>query len=101
MTKYNDHGDIVVTMRTIPAGEFKAKCLQIMDEVGTTGEPVIVTKRGRPVAKLVPIRDADPKSIFGCMRDSARIVGDITLSPWQEEFGDRDPIVEKWERLNK
>ena len=101
MTIARDHSDKFVTMKTIPAGQFKAKCLQIMDEVGATGESVIVTKRGRPVAKLVPIRDADPSSIFGCMRDSARIVGDITVSPWQEEFGDRDPIVEKWERLNK
>jgi|JI10StandDraft_1071094.scaffolds.fasta_scaffold1053263_1 prevent-host-death family protein len=101
MTIAGDHGDTLVTMKTIAAGVFKAKCLQIMDEVGTTGESVIVTKRGRAVAKLVPVREADPSSIFGCMRDSARIVGDITLSPWQEEFGDRDPIVEKWERLNK
>jgi len=101
MTISSDHGDTLVTMKTIAAGVFKAKCLQIMDEVGTTGESVIVTKRGRAVAKLVPVRESDPSSIFGCMRDSARIVGDITLSPWQEEFGDRDPIVEKWERLNK
>jgi len=101
MTIYRDHGANIVTMKTIAAGQFKARCLQIMDEVGATGESIIVTKRGRPVAKLVPLREADPSSIFGCMRDSARIVGDITLSPWQEEFGDRDPIVEKWERLNK
>lgn len=101
MTIFYDHGDIFVTMKTVPAGQFKARCLQLMDEVGATGESIIVTKRGRPVAKLVPIREADPASIFGCMRDSARIVGDITLSPWQEEFGERDPIVEKWERLNK
>lgn len=101
MTVPRDHGDKLVTMKTIPAGQFKAKCLQIMDEVGTTGESVLVTKRGRPVAKLVPVREAEPGSLFGCMRDSARIVGDLTLSPWQEEFGDRDPIVEKWERLNK
>ena len=40
--------------RTIPAGEFKAKCLKLMDEVNETGMPIIITKRGRPVSRLVP-----------------------------------------------
>ena len=40
--------------RTIPAGEFKAKCLRLMDEVNETGVPIIITKRGRPVSRLVP-----------------------------------------------
>ncbi|MCY4367938.1 MAG: type II toxin-antitoxin system Phd/YefM family antitoxin, partial [bacterium] len=40
--------------RTIPAGEFKAKCLKLMDEVNETGVPIIITKRGRPVSRLVP-----------------------------------------------
>ena len=39
-------------MRTIGAGEFKAKCLKIMDEVAATGEPVLVTKRGKPVVRV-------------------------------------------------
>jgi prevent-host-death family protein len=41
-------------MRTMTAAEFKAKCLKVMDEVAETGEPVVVTKRGKPVARLVP-----------------------------------------------
>ena len=45
--------------RTIPAGEFKAKCLKLMDEVNETGVPIIITKRGRPVSRLVP---AEPQS---------------------------------------
>jgi len=40
--------------RTIPAGEFKARCLKLLDEVQRTGEELIVTKRGRPVARVVP-----------------------------------------------
>lgn len=40
--------------RTIPAGEFKAKCLKLMDEVNETGVPIVITKRGRPVSRLVP-----------------------------------------------
>ena len=52
-------------MKTVAAGEFKAKCLQIMDEVASGREPVLITKRGKPVARLVPI---DPVySILGCM----------------------------------
>jgi len=101
MTIARDHSDTLVTMKTIAAGVFKAKCLQIMDEVDETGEPVIITKRGVAVAKLIPVSDKDPNSIFGCMQGKMEIVGDLTTSPWKEEFGDRDPIVEKWDRLNK
>jgi prevent-host-death family protein len=39
----------------IPAGEFKNRCLRILDDIGTTGLPVTITKRGKPVARLVPI----------------------------------------------
>lgn len=98
-----DHGDIFMTMKTIAAGEFKAKCLGMMDEVRETGEPYLITKRGVPVAKLVPVppERKSKKSIFGCMVGEMEIVGDIDVSLWQEEYGDRDPIVEKWDRLNK
>ena len=56
-----DHS--LVTMgskqRRIPAGEFKAKCLALLDEVATTGISIVVTKYGKPVAKVVPLRAAD------------------------------------------
>ena len=61
----------------IPAGEFKARCLQLMDEVEETGREVVITKRGRPVAKLVPVRDAPVRDVFGCMRGTVTVVGDI------------------------
>jgi prevent-host-death family protein len=64
-------------VRTIPAGEFKAKCLKIMDEVSETCEPVVVTKRGKPVVRLVASIPAEPpESIFGALREMATIVGD-------------------------
>jgi len=63
-------------MKTIPAGQFKARCLRLMDEVRTTREPVLITKKGRPVAKLVPA-EAQPEDIFGCLKDEIKIVGDI------------------------
>lgn len=50
--------------RRVPAGEFKQKCLALLDRVAETGMPVVVTKRGRPVARVVPIDDPD-RSIWG------------------------------------
>jgi prevent-host-death family protein len=63
-------------MKTMPAGEFKARCLRVMEEVKKYRTPVVITKKGRPVAKLVP-PDAPATDVFGCMAGSARIVGDI------------------------
>lgn len=66
-------------MRTIKASEFKARCLQLMDEVDATGEEIIITKNGRPVSKLAPVHER-PITIIGAMRDSVVIEGDILLS---------------------
>jgi prevent-host-death family protein len=57
-------------MRTMAAGEFKAKCLAVMDEVAATGESVLITKRGKPVARVValePVEAVAAPSIFGCL----------------------------------
>ena len=54
--------------RTIGAAEFKAHCLRILDEVERTGEPVTITKRGRPVAEVKPVEKTERKSIIGCMK---------------------------------
>jgi prevent-host-death family protein len=63
-------------MKEIAAGEFKAKCLALMDEVQQTGEPVLITKRGKPVAKLVPAPGPED-DIFGYMAGKVKIIGDI------------------------
>jgi prevent-host-death family protein len=63
-------------MKTMPAGEFKARCLRVMDEVKKSRTPVVITKKGRPVAKLVPA-DTPAVDVFGCMVGTARIVGDV------------------------
>jgi len=68
----------------IPAGEFKARCLRLMDEVQKTRRPVVITKRGKPVAKLVPVEEEMP-SIFGRMRGTVTILGDI-ISPIEQEW---------------
>ena len=82
----HDHKPKSVTKpREIAAGEFKARCLQLMDEVARTRAPVVITKRGRPVAQLVPVSEPRPKSLFGYMRGTAKIVGDI-VSPIDVEW---------------
>ena len=63
-------------VRTMKASEFKAKCLKLMDEVAETGEEILITKRGRAVAKLLPVRRRRGAP-FGLFRDQIRILGDI------------------------
>ena len=63
-------------MKRIGAGEFKARCLALMDDVRKTREPVVITKRGKPVAKLVPADDAEQEFI-GRLKGVIRSVGDI------------------------
>ena len=63
-------------MKRIPAGEFKARCLSLMDEVHSTRESVVITKRGKPVAKLVPA-DNGKRDFIGRLEGVFRIVGDI------------------------
>ena len=58
------------------APEFKARCLKVMDQVQKTREPLVITKRRKPVAKLVPA-DKPASGVFGCLRGMVRIVGDI------------------------
>jgi len=63
-------------MKRIPAGQFKARCLAIMDRVQKTGESVLITKHGKPVARLVPPPGA-AEDVFGYMAGRVKIVGDI------------------------
>lgn len=89
-------------MRSIPAGEFKAKCLKIMDEVAATGEPVLVTKRGKPVVSVaLPHRArAKSESIFGRLRHMGTIRGDIVSSEFTDEEWDKMDR-ERWSRFGK
>ena len=75
-------------MKTIPAGQFKARCLAIMDEVQARRQAVVITKRGKPVAKLVPVEKAKD-DIFGFLKGKGKVTGDVVspaLTP--EEWGD-------------
>jgi prevent-host-death family protein len=75
----------------ISAAKFKTNCLRLMDEVAQRRTPIVITKRGKPVAKLVPADDVsiDP---FGCMAGTIKICGDI-LSPIDVEWtGDAENL---------
>lgn len=73
--------------RTIPAGQFKPVCLKLMDQVRETGVEIVITKRNQPVAKLVPVTDADLRPFVG--RSSGVIIAS------REEL--LAPVGEDWE----
>lgn len=76
----------------ISAAEFKTNCLKIMDEVEKSHDPVIITKRGRPVAQLVPVEPPGTKRkpLFGYMAGEATLLGDVVNMPktiWEADAG--------------
>ena len=64
-------------MKTISAAEFKARCLSLMDDVQRTRQTVVITKRGKPVAKLAPVPAVGKDNFIGRLEGKIRIVGDI------------------------
>ncbi len=80
----NQYGQQSPATRTMKASEFKAKCLKLMDEVAESGEPIVITKNGRPVSRLLPYRDKR-QPWFGCDRDIIKINGDI-VGPMPAEW---------------
>lgn len=79
----------MVMQEAMGAGEFKAKCLKILDEVQRQRKQVTILKRGKPVARLVPIQERS-SSFIGSMKGTMDIVGDI-VSPldvrWDADAG--------------
>ena len=78
--------------RRISAGDFKARCLALMDEVRDRGGEYLITKRGVPVARLVPVRH-EPRRLFGSMKGTVTVLGDIVSpldEPWEALEGDDD-----------
>ena len=74
-----------MTEITIPAAEFKAKCLKIMDDVERRRITVMITKRGKPVARIVPPDSKRRSTLFGALKGSVIIKGDI-ISPLDVEW---------------
>lgn len=69
---------MVTEMIEIPAGEFKAKCLALLDEVVLTGKSLIVTKRGKPIARVCPVEDDGPKSLEGSVFWQGDIISTVS-----------------------
>ena len=67
-------------MKTISAAEFKARCLTLMDDVSSTRETIMITKRGKPVAKLVPA-GKEPQEFIGRLKGVIEIVGELDADP--------------------
>jgi len=79
---------MTMIMKSIPAGQFKVHCLAIMDEVQAKRQAVVITKRGKPVAKLVPIEEKKD-DIFGFYTGKGKILGDVVAPAFTpEEWGD-------------
>ncbi len=74
-------------MKTIKAYEFKAPCLQLMDDVAESGQSITITKNGRPISQLIPYRHK-PKTLYGALRGSIIIAKDIG-----------SPLDVEWEAL--
>ena len=77
-----------IVMQKMAAAQFKARCLAVMDQVSQSGRPVVITKHGKPVVKLVPANEGEDE-IFGALAGIARIKGDIEntvpASDWEAE----------------
>ncbi len=74
-----------IIMQVIQASTFKAKCLALMDEVARTGEGILITKNGKPVAELRAHVELKPKSLLGLHEGLIKITGDI-MSPIDVEW---------------
>jgi prevent-host-death family protein len=75
-------------MKKMPAGSFKTNCLAVMDEVQAKHETVVITKRGKPVAKLVPV-NTETDEIYNFLVGKGAVAGEI-VSPAlsREEWGE-------------
>ena len=72
-------------MRTIPAGQFKQTCLRLLDEVRETGEIIVITKRGIPVAQVTPLPRTRESDWAGALRGSGAILGNLVAPATSEE----------------
>ncbi len=64
-------------MRTVKISEFKAKCLDILDRVARTGETLVITRRGIPLARVLPVSSAADDDWIGSLKGSATAMDDL------------------------
>ena len=80
----HEHDLMEGPMNSVKASEFKAKCLNLMDRVAQTGEPLVITKNGKPVVTLVPYGEKR-HTLAGLHAGAIRVRGDI-LAPLDEPW---------------
>lgn len=73
--------------KIIAAGKFKATCLALLDEVQTSGQEIVVTKYGKPVAKIVPV-ESDETERFNELKGSVTFKGDVVEPLGSEVWGE-------------
>lgn len=81
----------IVNMQKIQVSKFKAQCLRLLDEVNRTGESLIITRNGLPLAVINPVTSAKTRVGFGIAKGTAKIKGDL-VTPALD--------IEEWEILN-
>lgn len=73
------------------AGEFRAHCLAVLNEVARTREPVVITKRGKPIAKLVPLEESKRRKFLGSLEG--------ILLPAKSDLTEPTVPLEDWDML--
>lgn len=73
-------------MKTMVISQFKAQCIAVMKEANRTHEPVLVTLRGHPLARVEPVCDDPPPRRLGALKGRLRIRGDIVQSDFDEDW---------------
>jgi prevent-host-death family protein len=79
-------------MKSVAISEFKAHCLTLLEGVARTGEPILVTKRGKPLARVTPSGNTNALSPQDTLRGTVEILGDVLepvapLSAWNAPRG--------------
>lgn len=78
--RFRDHNLLTMgksTTAVMQAGEFKAKCLAVLDEVASTGREMVITKRGRPIAKIVPLKVAEAAPLEGLIEYQGDLISPV------------------------
>lgn len=71
--------------RTISVSEFKAKCLRLLDEVGS-GSELVIQKRGKPIARVTRVENGAPATSFGSWSEKISLSGNIVHPGWEKVF---------------
>ena len=74
-------------MKTIKISEFKARCIGILKSLARNREPIVITHRGKPLARVEPVRTEPLRRSLGGLRGSVRIQGDIIRSDFADDWG--------------